>query len=972
MHSHNTLTPWHPWLRPIARLLIGALLCHALLPLSALAQHGAAPISPTDQAQIQRLAQWQQRIEQAKITRARAAQPMGSRVSERTSRNLSRVHELLKGIKARTERAPAGMKNLGSTMAAKTAKAAPTTGQADPAELEQIGALLGAIDADTDTVLADFAAQRQALQTQQVSAEILARHDQTQGELKQRANELRGIIGQWRQARSAAVLGALYAYFERYPAARVDNPVDPAKLPWSNPPPNQRLPAESRAAWWRNLHPGQVVKLAQAGGGSTGIEFRIPPEPGLAPRPEDLAETPEVTLTPDIRAKALELKNNPVVIHNWVRNHIEWVPTWGAIQSAQDTLDKRRGNAVDIASLQIALLRAAGIPARYQWGTVDMPAAQAMNWVGNASNPRAALQLMNRGGIAARALVQGGTIQSIRFEHVWVQAYVNWSPGRGHHNASATQHVNPNGPLNAWVALDASVKQYRYAAGMDLQTAVPLHAQALLDAAQTGATIDEQQGWVQNLNQAAARSHLEQYQNRLKTYIDSQKPDASVADVIGKKIIAQTVHSVLAGVTPLAIVQTGQQAAAVPDSLQHKFSYTLSDRWGNELLSYSQATSRLAGKRLTLSYEPADQATSDLIASYLPKPHADGSPIQPSELPGSLPGYLIRLKPRITLDGQVVAQGGSAVTMGTDLQGQGGFTRLDDPTQWDLTPDASHTAGQVTAIGISAGGVSTAQLERIKARLEQTRNQLQANDTTRLTGEQISGQLLAATIWSWFAAAESHSRLSQNPAEIVENPGLSYGLLHTVAEPVLSWGVVRKVTFPGVNLDIGHIRNITWTKDNDPAKWIIYNRLRGQHMSALEHAIPERFFNDPATCNLQETTTPTAGLPACPQGISAVRALGIAATQGQRIYTITQRVYNDNPGIVNNELSAHSYETKSRIQQALDAGYEVTIHERPITQSGWTGAGFVTIDPNTGAGSYTIEGVAMGDFGGLLMQMGIG
>src|SRR6218665_390348 len=158
MHSHNTLTPWHPWLRPIARLLIGALLCHALLPLSALAQHGAAPISPTDQAQIQRLAR-RQRTEQAKIPRARAAHPMGSRVSERTSRNLSRVHELLKGIKARTERAPAGMKNLGSTMAAKTAKAAPTTGQADPAELEQIGALLGAIDADTDTVLADFAAQ---------------------------------------------------------------------------------------------------------------------------------------------------------------------------------------------------------------------------------------------------------------------------------------------------------------------------------------------------------------------------------------------------------------------------------------------------------------------------------------------------------------------------------------------------------------------------------------------------------------------------------------------------------------------------------------------------------------------------------------------------------------------------------------------------------------------------------------------
>src|SRR6218665_4104942 len=98
MHSHNTLTPWHPWLRPIARLLIGALLCHALLPLTALAQHGAAPISPTDQAQIQPLAQWHQRIEQARITRARAAQPMDRPFSERTSSNLRRMHELLNDV----------------------------------------------------------------------------------------------------------------------------------------------------------------------------------------------------------------------------------------------------------------------------------------------------------------------------------------------------------------------------------------------------------------------------------------------------------------------------------------------------------------------------------------------------------------------------------------------------------------------------------------------------------------------------------------------------------------------------------------------------------------------------------------------------------------------------------------------------------------------------------------------------------
>jgi len=972
MEALNTRHAWRPVLRPVSGVVIAAQLLLAIQPLSALAQHGGGNTSPSAQAQMQRLAQWQQRIEQAKVEQALAAQPAGAIASQRTSRNLSRVHELLKGIKARTER-PVAFNKARSTGSAQASKAAASPEQANQADQIQISELLTAIDADTDAVLADFAALRGQLQTQQVSPEILARHDQAQAELDKRANELRGLIRQWRQAPGATTLAALDAYFERYPAVRASTPVNPAKLPWSNPTPNQRPPAETKVGWLQNLHKGQEVKLAQAGGGTGagtgGIQFNIPPEPGQAPTAADLAETPEVTLTATIRAKALELGNNPVAIHNWVRNTIEWTPTWGAIQSAQDTLDKQRGNAVDIAGLQIALLRAAGIPARYQFGTVDMTAAQAMNWVGNAGNPQAALQIMNQGGIAARGVTQSGAIQNIRFEHAWVQAYVNWAPSRGAQNGTPTQHPNPNGPLNAWVALDASVKQYSYAAGMDLQTAVPLDAQALLNAAQSGATVNEQEGWVQNLNQAAIQSQLTSYQNRLKTYIDTQKPNATVGDVIGKKILPQTVHSVLAGVTPLAIAQLGQQASAVPTSLQHQFSYTLSDNWGNELLSYTAPTSQLVGKRLTLSYAPADQATTDLIASYLPKPNADGSPIRPDQLPTSLPGYLIRLKPTITLDGQVVAQSSTAVTMGTDLQGQGGFTQLHNPTQWDLTPDASHTAGQATAIGISAGGISGKQLDTLKTRLENAKTQLQANNLQNLTGEQISGDLLTATIWSWFAEAESHNRLSQNQAGIVENPGLSYGLFHAVADPIYSWGVVRQVKFPGVNMDIGHVRNITWAKDNDEKKWVAYNRLRGQYMSALEHAVPERFFNDPQKCNLQGNTNPTPGLPDCPQGISAVKALGIAAAQGQRIYTITQKVYNENPGIVNTALSAHSWDTQNRVQQSLDAGYEVTIHQSPITESGWTGAGFISIDPSTGAGAYTIEGGANG--GWALIAIGI-
>ncbi|WP_369642580.1 hypothetical protein [Acidovorax sp. A79] len=181
-----------------------------------------------------------------------------------------------------------------------------------------------------------------------------------------------------------------------------------------------------------------------------------------------------------------------------------------------------------------------------------------------------------------------------------------------------------------------------------------------------------------------------------------------------------------------------------------------------------------------------------------------------------------------------------------------------------------------------------------------------------------------------------------------------------MANPIYSWGVVRKVSFPGVNIDIGHIRNITWAKDNNTDAWVAYNRFRGQYMSGLEHVVPAHFLSATSICNLSATSSPIPGLPDCPQGVSAVKALSVAASKGQKIYRITTDIYNDNPGIVGTALSAHSYDTQNRIQQSLDAGYEVTVHERPITESGWIGAGYVAIDPATGAGAYSIEGGSNG------------
>ena len=1047
----NTRTAWRPILRPISAIVIAAQLALVLQPLSALAQEkGQQSTSPMAQSQLNRINLLNRDTEAAKAQKQIDAASPADQASAQLERISSLVHTLAAddsaqkrtqakpatnptnqattpasptenskdlraigpGIRIEVERSPS------QTSAGNTDKAFQLSSAQRQAQLKELQSLLTDQNKAQAAIRAEFAATRQELEAKKLPSEIIARHDQAAAQYEQRATEFNQIavkltsnqplpdtntaqaaiqtIASQTTANQATSIEQLNDFLQRHQSAKRTAPaLDPSKgkaqLPWRSPEPTQRAPAETQTAWHQQLYGHEQVKLAQAGGPVNigGLSFTTPPEPASAPTAADLTETAETQLTAAIRAKAAELGHNPVQIHNWLLTSITWQPTWGAMQSADSVLSSQRGNAIDIASLHIALLRASSIPARYQFGTIELPAAQAQNWTGNLQTPQAAQQIMGQGGIATRGITEGGRFTKLRIEHVWVNAYVNWAPSRGARQGGAVisspgggttnaphgaaQHPSPNPALNAWVPMDASFKQYSYQSGMNLQQSVPLDATALLAAAQQGATVNAQEGWVQNLNQANLQTELNNYQARLQAHINSTPTGASstVGDVIGRQSIPSANYQQLAGSLPYATVQTGSQATSIPASLQHRFTYQVSDQYGQELLTYNERVAHINGKRLTLSYIPATQADADTIASYLPRPNADGSPIRPEQLPTSLPGYLIRLKPQINLDGQAVATATQAVQMGSDLPSSGGFTSLANIASWDITTDGSNIAGQATAIGISAGGISAAQLNNLKTRLQNTQTQLQAaqaNPSTAtatlagITGEQISGDLLTATIWSWFAAAESHNRLSQTQAGMVEVPALSYGLFHAVAQPIYSWGIVRAVKFPGVNLDIGHVRNISWASDNDSNKWIAYNKLRGQYMSALEHAIPERFFNDPAKCNAEGGTTQTAGLPVCPQGISAVKALALAAAQGQKIYTITRQVYENNPSIISQKLSQHSIDTRQRVQQALDAGYEVSIHEAPITQSGWTGAGYTTIDPNTGAGGYLIDGGSNGGY----------
>jgi hypothetical protein len=121
----------------------------------------------------------------------------------------------------------------------------------------------------------------------------------------------------------------------------------------------------------------------------------------------------------------------------------------------------------------------------------------------------------------------------------------------------------------------------------------------------------------------------------------------------------------------------------------------------------------------------------------------------------------------------------------------------------------------------------------------------------------------------------------------------------------------------------------------------------------MEHAVPEEFWVDKSKCKYTDADgkvqNPT--LQACAEGISAVKAIAIAQSQGQKIYTINK----DNRDTALPKLTIGGA-VGDEIRNAINAGKEVTFHESAINAHGWSGHGYIILDPETGVGAHLIDG----------------
>ena len=156
-----------------------------------------------------------------------------------------------------------------------------------------------------------------------------------------------------------------------------------------------------------------------------------------SPSPADLIETADVRFTQAIIDQAASLENDPVKIYNWVRENIQFVPSYGSLLGSDLCLQRKACNAFDTASLLIALYRVSNIPARYVRGTIRVPIEQFQ-----AATPEEALASLVDGGIPATVVKDAAdTVTDIQFEHVWVKAFVDYVPSRAEVSHEGDQYV---------------------------------------------------------------------------------------------------------------------------------------------------------------------------------------------------------------------------------------------------------------------------------------------------------------------------------------------------------------------------------------------------------------------------------------------------------------------------------------------------------------------------------------------------
>ena len=509
-------------------------------------------------------------------------------------------------------------------------------------------------------------------------------------------------------------------------------------------------------------------------------------------------------ITDEIRALALGLDNDPLLIFNYVRNHILHEPTHGLLKNPRETLLSGLGSAMDQSALLVALLRAAGFQARYQYGLAILSFDQATSWTG-AADPETAADFFANGGIN---VTLGNNYVAII--HLWSE-------------------VNVGG---TWHPLDPSFKEYESSNGLDLGPILGYDRGSFLAAAQSGATVTAD--YSQNLNAANVRSELASYASNLIIYLDQNSPFVTPAEVVGERKIVHQDLAALPTELPYTLYGASTEMEDISGLMYYPISITLP---GAE---YVSSTVDTAGERVTIFFEGATVADRAAIEA------AGG--IYEVE-----PAYGVKVVPVLRVGGTVVATGSPGmlgdgvpvtVTLTAPWREDGGNL------YFQATAEDKFSAGASVALFWRLQQVSSAQVSWHQELLASARSNGLADDTEPVLGGALTVMGLALYHQDGLADA-----LASQMAGVGLIQHFSFGWLYQ--DVSLDWEEVggkllpRRLSLGSPVVDLAYGFDVSLAYDRDPTLEDAYRFATSPLASAKEHGVFEQMQDLPGVSTVQ-------------------------------------------------------------------------------------------------------------------------
>ena len=248
------------------------------------------------------------------------------------------------------------------------------------------------------------------------------------------------------------------------------------------------------------------------------------------------------------------------------------------------------------------------------------------------------------------------------------------------------------------------------------------------------------------------------------------------------------------------------------------------------------------------------------------------------------------------------------------------------------------TAGDYLALGTISQSISPLILTKLQNRMNNIKTILESNDTTQietLDRDDIVGNMHYATMLGYYAQLLGQTKMLQQASNVHETI-IGYGTFGTEVAINDRFGLPTGIKSGGIGLDIPITKVVIADNDNQQ-NYKNYRLQAGMLASSLEHLTPEQMYN----------TDPNNPI----QGISTMKAFALANAQGQKIYTLNQ----ENISQTLPKITASSL-VKGAISSAVATGHLVSVHEKPVSVTGWTGTGYMVINETTGDGAFMIGG----------------